>query len=64
MLFPGMIPWSVLTIMCSTVLGLPVTTYLPYAIFLWSLPFITIVASIYKHLIPNKRRTEHVQKAS
>ncbi|WP_223254368.1 Na+/H+ antiporter NhaC family protein [Bacillus sp. HNG] len=64
MLFPGMIPWSVLTIMCSTVLGLPVTTYLPFAIFLWSLPFITIVASIFKQLKLNKRRTGHVQRAS
>jgi Na+:H+ antiporter, NhaC family len=49
MLFPGMIPWSVLAIMCSTILGVPILTYLPYAVFLWILPLLTIILSLYKY---------------
>ncbi|MEK5442973.1 Na+/H+ antiporter NhaC family protein [Fredinandcohnia sp. FSL W7-1320] len=64
MLFPGMIPWSVLTIMCSTVLGLPVTEYLPYAIFLWGLPFITVVVSMLKQLNHNKRKGGLIKRAA
>ncbi len=45
MLFPGMIPWSVLAIMCSTIIGVPILSYLPYTIFLWALPIITIIVS-------------------
>ena len=49
MLFPGMIPWSVLAIMCSTIVGVPIISYLPYAVFLWVLPLLTIILSFYKH---------------
>lgn len=49
MLFPGMVPWSVLAIMCSTIVGVPLLHYLPYAIFLWALPFITVCVSIIMH---------------
>jgi NhaC family Na+:H+ antiporter len=48
MLFPGMIPWSVLAIMCSTIVGVPILSYLPYAVFLWALPLLTIAVSIFK----------------
>ncbi|HEY2421502.1 MAG TPA: Na+/H+ antiporter NhaC family protein [Neobacillus sp.] len=48
MLFPGMVPWSVLTIMCTTIVGVPLLEYLPYALFLWILPFLTIFVSIVK----------------
>ncbi|MGF2615887.1 sodium:proton antiporter [Rossellomorea vietnamensis] len=48
MLFPGMIPWSVLAIMCSTILGVPILSYLPYAVFLWILPILTMLLSIFK----------------
>ncbi len=65
MLFPGMIPWSVLTIMCSTVLGLPVTAYLPFAIFLWSLPFITIVVSVsIQYTSKKNKKTGHLHRVS
>jgi NhaC family Na+:H+ antiporter len=47
-LFPGMVPWSILAIMCSTVTGVPVLSYLPYAFFLWSLPIITMTVSFLK----------------
>jgi Na+:H+ antiporter, NhaC family len=45
MLFPGMIPWSILAMMCSIITGVPMIAYLPYAIFLWVLPIITITFS-------------------
>jgi Na+:H+ antiporter, NhaC family len=54
MLFPGMIPWSVLAIMCSTIVGLPILEYLPYAIFLWVLPFLTLFLSMFKHVRKSK----------
>jgi Na+:H+ antiporter, NhaC family len=46
MLFPGIVPWSVLTIMCSTVTGVSVISYFPFAVFLWSLPILTIIVSL------------------
>jgi Na+:H+ antiporter, NhaC family len=50
MLFPGMVPWSVLAIMCSTIVGIPIIEYLPYSIFLWLLPFLTLIVSFFKHV--------------
>ncbi|MFZ3589203.1 Na+/H+ antiporter NhaC family protein [Bacillus sp. DJP31] len=47
MLFAGMIPWSVLAIMCSTVLGVSLFTYLPFAILLWCLPILTLSYSFW-----------------
>ncbi|MFD1735286.1 Na+/H+ antiporter NhaC family protein [Bacillus salitolerans] len=55
MLFAGMVPWSVLAIMCSTVLGVPLFDYLPYAIFIWCLPIITMLYSyIYSKMSKEK----------
>jgi Na+:H+ antiporter, NhaC family len=54
MLFPGMVPWSVLAIMCSTIVGIPILEYLPYAIFLWLLPLLTIIVSFFKHVKKSK----------
>jgi Na+:H+ antiporter, NhaC family len=48
MLFPGIVPWSVLTIMCSTITGVSVFEYFIYAIFLWVLPIFTICISVIK----------------
>jgi Na+:H+ antiporter, NhaC family len=55
MLFPGMVPWSVLAIMCSTIVGVPILEYLPYALFLWILPLLTLVVSQFKHVQESKR---------
>lgn len=49
-LFPGIVPWSVFTIMCSTIVGVPVTGYLPFAIFQWILPLLTLVVSFIKQI--------------
>jgi Na+:H+ antiporter, NhaC family len=48
MLFPGIVPWSVLTIMCGTITGVSIFDYFPFAIFLWVLPVLTIFVSIVK----------------
>ncbi|WP_442593945.1 Na+/H+ antiporter NhaC family protein [Neobacillus sp. D3-1R] len=48
MLFPGIVPWSVLTIMCSTIMGVSIFEYFSYAVFLWILPILTIGVSIVK----------------
>lgn len=47
-IFAGLIPWNMLAILCSTVLGITVIDYLPYAVFLWSLPFLTVILSYAK----------------
>jgi NhaC family Na+:H+ antiporter len=54
MLFPGIVPWSVLTIMCSTIVGVPLFSYLPFALFLWVLPFITLGVSKIKQFRKEK----------
>jgi len=54
MLFPGMVPWSVLAIMCTTIVGVPLLNYLPYALFLWILPCLTLFVSIVKQLRKSK----------
>jgi Na+:H+ antiporter, NhaC family len=48
MLFPGIIPWSVFAIMCSTIVGVPILNYLPYAVFPLILPCLTIAVSFLK----------------
>ncbi len=55
MLFPGVVPWSVLAIMCSTIVGIPILDYLPYALFLWILPVLTIVVSLVKQVRKAKK---------
>ncbi len=47
-IFAGMIPWNMLAILCSTVIGVPVADYLPYAVFLWSMPILTTILSYIK----------------
>ncbi|MEH7158552.1 Na+/H+ antiporter NhaC family protein [Neobacillus drentensis] len=59
MLFPGVVPWSVLAIMCSTIVGIPLLNYMPYALFLWILPILTILLSVVKQA----RKTKKYQKA-
>lgn len=41
----GLIPWNMLAILCSTVIGVPVTSYMFYAVFLWILPLLTLTLS-------------------
>jgi Na+:H+ antiporter, NhaC family len=43
--FAGLVPWSLLAILCSAIVGVPVIQYLPFAFFLLLSPFVTIVFS-------------------
>ncbi|MBV7506942.1 sodium:proton antiporter [Bacillus sp. sid0103] len=56
MLFPGVVPWSVLAIMCSTIVGIPIMNYLPYALFLWILPLLTMLVSLVKQARKSKEK--------
>jgi Na+:H+ antiporter, NhaC family len=55
MLFPGIVPWSVLAIMCSTIVGVPIYDYLPYALFLWILPIVTLLVSVGKQVLKSEK---------
>lgn len=45
LMFPALIPWSMLAILASRIINVEVTVYVPYAVFVWSLPFITLAYS-------------------
>ncbi len=45
LIFAALIPWNMLAILCSTVMGVPVESYAPYAVFLWTLPLLTLLHS-------------------
>ncbi|MEH7086403.1 sodium:proton antiporter, partial [Neobacillus drentensis] len=49
-------PWSVLAIMCSTIVGIPIMAYLPFALFLWILPILTILVSLVKQARKSKEK--------
>lgn len=42
----GLVPWNMLAILCTTILGVDTLAYLPYAVFLWLLPILTIGLSL------------------
>ncbi|WP_181186143.1 Na+/H+ antiporter NhaC family protein [Alkalicoccus urumqiensis] len=43
--FAGMVPWSLLAILCGTIVGVPPIQYVPAAVFLWISPAVTILWS-------------------
>ncbi|WP_155837387.1 Na+/H+ antiporter NhaC family protein [Aneurinibacillus terranovensis] len=55
LVFAGLVPWNMLAILCSTVIGIPTVQYLPYAVFLWLLPLLTVCLSF------SKRQTGEVR---
>lgn len=40
-----LVPWNLITILCTTILGVPWETFVAYALFLWSLPLFTLIVS-------------------
>lgn len=54
LVFAAMIPWNMLAVLCGTIIGVPVAQYVPYAVFLWCLPLLTVIVSyiIGKHARP------------
>lgn len=54
MVIPGLIPWNMLAIMCSTILGVPVLQYVAFAFFPILLPFITLGMSFFQQRYERK----------
>ncbi|MCF6138221.1 Na+/H+ antiporter NhaC family protein [Pseudalkalibacillus berkeleyi] len=46
MVYAGLVPWSLLAVLCSTIVGVSVIHYVFFAFFLWLSPLITILYSI------------------
>ncbi|WP_280769637.1 Na+/H+ antiporter NhaC family protein [Salipaludibacillus daqingensis] len=53
--FAGLVPWSLLAILCSTIIGIPVLTYLPFAFFLLLSPLVTFFYSLGQYLQKTNR---------
>jgi len=51
LIYAGLIPWNMLGMIASNILGIKVTDYLVYAVFLWFLPFATVGWSFYKEAV-------------
>lgn len=45
MLYPPIVPWNLLALLCSAILGVEVIDFVPYAYFLWLVPLVTVAAS-------------------
>lgn len=45
----GLIPWNMLAILCSHIIHVPVASYLPFSVFLWILPFLTLITADFRH---------------
>ncbi|UJF35184.1 Na+/H+ antiporter NhaC family protein [Paenibacillus hexagrammi] len=45
LIFAAMVPWNLLGVLCGTILGVPVESYIMHAPFLWSLPVCTWIWS-------------------
>ena len=48
LIFAGLVPWNLLALLCGSILGISPLEYLPYAVFLWSLPLCTFAVSYWK----------------
>jgi NhaC family Na+:H+ antiporter len=59
--YAAMVPWNMMAIMCSTIIGVSVTEYVPYAIFLWILPLLTLAFSTYYTIA---RKVEEPKKSA
>ncbi|UTR08877.1 hypothetical protein MM300_13120 [Evansella sp. LMS18] len=54
--FAGIVPWSLLAILCSTILSVPVLAYAPYAVFLYLTCAVTMIYSL--------RKSRHAKKTA
>jgi NhaC family Na+:H+ antiporter len=50
----ALVPWNLLAILSSTIVGVPVEQYMQYAIFLWILPVLTVLVSFVLDYISKK----------
>ncbi|ARU63391.1 hypothetical protein CBW65_22155 [Tumebacillus avium] len=51
----ALIPWNLHGILCSAAMGIATTTYFPYAFYLWGLPVLTLLLSIWKNRLNSNR---------
>ncbi|KGX92772.1 hypothetical protein N781_14580 [Pontibacillus halophilus JSM 076056 = DSM 19796] len=56
--FTGMVPWSMLALLCAALVGVPVLDFVPFAFFLLITPFMTILASWWTERRQAKRAYE------
>lgn len=49
LLFPALVPWNMLAILCGTILDVPVVDYVPFAVYVWSIPLFTFLYSLWAH---------------
>jgi NhaC family Na+:H+ antiporter len=49
LLFAALIPWNMLGILCATILDVPVTEYLPFAVYLWSIPIFNLLYAKFRY---------------
>lgn len=47
LVFAGLVPWNLLASLCSTIIGVPIGSYWLFAVFLWALPLLTHLLSLY-----------------
>jgi NhaC family Na+:H+ antiporter len=45
----ALIPWNLHGILCSAAMGIATTTYFPFAFYLWGLPILTLLFSIWRN---------------
>jgi len=45
LLLAALVPWNLIAVLCSTILGVPAEAYLPFALFLWVPPLLTLALS-------------------
>lgn len=48
LLLAALVPWNMLAILCGTILGVSVEQYVPYALFVWLPPLLTVAWSAWR----------------
>lgn len=61
LLFAALVPWNMLAILCSTILGVPVVDYIPFAVYVWSIPLFTL---LYSYVLQGRMGKQHLRQAS
>lgn len=46
LVFAPLVPWNMVAVLCSTIVGVPVAEYAGYAVFLWVLPLLTLLMTL------------------
>jgi len=48
LLLAALVPWNMIAVLCSTIVGVPLERYAPYALFLWLPPLLTLAWSTWR----------------